>query len=175
MGKNKKSLRERHYKRALPERNIYHMVRAPTLRNLKTMIKQNIIYNLPVTVKGIERAYTIFGPDVSTLKVIKKRQSPTVVVDNFIGIKRELIENNLELIMCMTIMFINQQALFTLIDKDMRFLVLLLISNIKKEECYRDLDVVTRHERKPGFFVQHIEYGGEFKSVMDEVIDEIGI
>ena len=52
------------------------------------MIMQNIIKNFPVTVEDIEIEYKIFGPDVSTLKWKKTRQSPKVVVDGFIEIPR---------------------------------------------------------------------------------------
>ena len=60
------------------------MVVAPTLENLKMMIRQNIIQNLPVTVEDIEIAEKIFGADVSTLKGITTIQRPKVVVGDFI-------------------------------------------------------------------------------------------
>ena len=52
---------------------------------------------------------------------------------------------------------------------------LVLLVSITKEKCYRDLDVLTRHYNKSGFYVKHIECNDEFKSIMDEVSDEIGI
>ena len=67
-------------------RKIYHMVGAPTFRNLKTTILKNIIQNPPVTVEDIEIAENIFGPDVSTLKGRTTIQRPIVDVDNFIEI-----------------------------------------------------------------------------------------
>ena len=70
------------------------MVVAPTLQNLKVMIRYNIIQNCPFTVEYIDILQNIFGPDVSTLKGITTRQRKKVVVDNFIEIPRELIENN---------------------------------------------------------------------------------
>ena len=85
---------ERQYKRALATRNLYHMVGAPTLQNLKIMIRQNIIQNFSVVVEYIEIAEKIFGPDASNLKVIIKIQRPKVVVDDFIEIPRVLIDNN---------------------------------------------------------------------------------
>ena len=85
------------------------------------MIRQNIIKNYPVTVEYIEIAEKIFGQDVSTLKGRKTRQRPKVVVDNFIEIPRELIDNNQELILCIDIMFINKHASFTTIDKEIGF------------------------------------------------------
>ena len=86
------------------------MVGAPTLRDLKMILWHNIIHNFPVTVEDIEIVDKIFGPDVSSLKVITIIQRPKVVVDDFIEITREPIENNQEFILCMDIMFINKQV-----------------------------------------------------------------
>ena len=58
------------------------------------MIRQNIIHDFPVTVEYIENVENIFGPHVSTLKESKMRQRPKVVVDVFIEIPREMIEND---------------------------------------------------------------------------------
>ena len=77
--------------RALATRKIYYMVGAPTFRNLKIMIRNNIIHNLPVTVEDIDIAEIIFGPDVYTLKGTKMRQRPKLVVEDFIEIPKELI------------------------------------------------------------------------------------
>ena len=66
------------YKRTLLAINIYHIVGASTLQNLKMMIRQNIIFNLPVTVEDIETSEKIFGADVYTLKGITTKQNPKV-------------------------------------------------------------------------------------------------
>ena len=55
-------------------------------------------------------------------------------MDNFIEIPRELIENNQELILCMSIIFINQKTLLTKIDKDIWFLWLVTLSNRTAEQ-----------------------------------------
>ena len=85
------------------------------------MIRQNIIQSFLVMVEYIDIAEKIFGPDVSNLKVRTTRHSPKFVVYNFIEIPIEKIENNQELIPCMEIMFINQQAFFKTIDKNIQF------------------------------------------------------
>ena len=41
--------------------------------------------------------------------------------------------------------------------------------------CYRDLYIVIIHYNKSGFSVKHIECDREFKSIMNEVSDEMGI
>ena len=93
------------------------------------MLRHNIIQNFPVMVEDIYIEDNIFSPDVSTLKGRKTRQIPKVVVDSFIEISRELIENNQGLIPFMEIMFINKQLLLTKIDKDKRFRGLVPLDN----------------------------------------------
>ena len=56
---------------------------------------------LTVRVEYIEKSESIFGLDVSTLKGRKTRQIPKVVVDDYIEMPRELIENIQELILFM--------------------------------------------------------------------------
>ena len=86
VGENNKGFSKCHYKIALVARKIYHMVEEPTLLNLKIMIRQNIINNFPVMVEDIDISEKIFGPVVSTLKGRITRQSPKVVVDDYIEI-----------------------------------------------------------------------------------------
>ena len=148
-------------------RNIYHISGAPTLRNLKMMIRQKIIHNYPFTFEYIEISEKIFGTDVYTLKGRTIRRRPIVVVDDFIEIPRELIEKNQELMLWMEIMFINKQALFKTIEKYIRFQGLSALANMTKEEWYRALGVVMRHYNKSGFAVKHIGCDDEFKSIMD--------
>ena len=96
-------------------------------------------------------------------------------MDDFIEAPRELVENNQEFIICVDIMLINQQALFTTVDKYIRFWWFVPLANITKEECYRDLYVIIRYNNKPGFTFKRIECDGEFKSNMDEVRNDMGM
>ena len=107
-------------------------VGATYFRNLNIMIMHNIIHNCPVTVEHIEIAEKIFGSNVSTLKGTTMRQRPKVVVEKFIEIPIKLVDNNQGLILCMDIISINKQELFKTIEKDIRFLVLVPLSNITK-------------------------------------------
>ena len=64
---------------------------------------------------------------------------------------------------------------FTTIDKDIWFQGLVPLSNRIKEDCYRSLGVVMKHYNKAGYSVKLIECDGKFKSIMDEVSNEIEI
>ena len=121
MGKQNKGFSKCKYKRALAERKLYHVVGVTTLRNLKMMIRKDIIQNFTVMVVDIEISEKIFGPDYSTLKVTTTRKLLKVVVDNFIEMPREIIDNGQNLILWMDIKFINQHELPTTMYKDTRF------------------------------------------------------
>ena len=101
VGGNKEGFSKYQNNKVLVARMIYHMVGAPNLRKFKTMVRQNSIQNFPVTIYYIDMEEKIFCTDLYNLKVTPTMQSPDVVVDNFIEIPRELIENIQELILCM--------------------------------------------------------------------------
>ena len=63
------------------------MVGAPTLRNLKIMIRQNIVNKFAVAVEDIEIADKIFGTYFSTLKEITTRPIPKLVVGDLFKYK----------------------------------------------------------------------------------------
>ena len=102
-GKSRMVLENSIYKRSLVASKFYQMVGVPTLKIFNMIIRQNIIQNFSVTVEGIGIAENIFDLDVSTLKLRTTRQRPKVVVNYCIAIRKELIENNKVLILCMDI------------------------------------------------------------------------
>ena len=73
------------------------MVGAPTISNLKSMLRQNIIMNCPVATKDVDNAEKIFGRDISSLKGKSTRPTPTTVTDDYVDIPREIVENNASL------------------------------------------------------------------------------
>ena len=72
-------------------------------------------------VEDIGIVENISGPDVSSLKGRITIKRPNVFMDDYIETPRELIGNNQEFILCMDIMFINQQELLPTIDKEILF------------------------------------------------------
>ena len=75
----------------------------------------------------------------------------------------------------MEIMLASQHVLFKIINKDVSFWGLDPLDSILEEECYRAMDVLMWHFKKASFYVTHIEYDVEFKSIMDEVCNDMGI
>ena len=75
----------------------------------------------------------------------------------------------------MEIMFIDQEALFATIGKNIRFIELIPIFNRTKEDRYKEFGVVMRHKNKTVFEVKHTECDNDFKSIIGEVCNEMRI
>ena len=67
---------KREVSRADRARKIYYIVGAPTVENMKMVIRQNLFKNCPVTIQDVNLAEKIFGPDVSTMKGRSTKPSP---------------------------------------------------------------------------------------------------
>ena len=65
---NKEGFTAREIRDAEAERVAYEMVGRPSEADFKSMVRLNLLKNLPVTSKAIRNAYKIFGPDVPALK-----------------------------------------------------------------------------------------------------------
>jgi len=103
--------------RADRARKLYHMLGAPTIANLKAVLRQNLLRNCPVTTEDVNLAEEILGPDISTLKGRSTRPSPTTVVDDLIEIPEELKEKNQYIDLAIDIILINRIILLTAIDR----------------------------------------------------------
>ena len=49
-------------------KQLYHAVGAPSLDDLKAMIRMNLIHNNKITTKDVNLVLKVFGPDVATIK-----------------------------------------------------------------------------------------------------------
>ena len=172
---NRRGFNQREYERAVQARKLMHTVGAPTTSNLKSMLRQNVIMNCPVTTKDVDNAEKIFGKDVSSLKGKSMQPTPTTVIDDYVDIPREIMENNANLELCMDIMFINELPFLTTIDRQIKFRSLVPMESRMSTESFKRIDMVLRHYNEAGFTIQKIYCDGEFRSMMDKVSDELGI
>ena len=173
MKKQLEGFTKREVERADRARKFYHMVGAPTLENLKMVIRQNLFKNCPVTSQDVNLAEKIFGSDISTLKGRTTRPRPEVVVDDSIDIPEELIRENEAIDLAIDLIFINRVVLMTAIDRTVKYRSVVPLENQTKNELYRGLDVILRLYNKAGFKIGRIFCDNEFRVIMDPVADEM--
>ena len=64
------------------------------MENFKHILRQNIIWNCPVTVEDVNIAEKIFGPDMDTLKGKSTRKKPKPVKSDTVEIPPEIKEKH---------------------------------------------------------------------------------
>ena len=156
-------------------RKLYHSVGAPTVENFKHMLRSNIIKDCPVTVKDVNIAEKIFGPDVGTLKGKTTRRKPNAVKEDQIEIPPELIAEPDDLVYCMDLFYVNGMPMMNGIDKTIRYRKVVPLKNRTAESLYNGIDKVLRDYNKAGMRIKVMRCDNEFRTLMDEVSDEMDI
>jgi hypothetical protein len=75
---NKLLYTPRQVQRSKTARQLYHALGTPSLNDFKTIVTNNSIKNLPVTLDDVKLAEKFFGPDIGALKGKTTRQKPTL-------------------------------------------------------------------------------------------------
>jgi len=128
-----------------------------------------------VTLEDVNLAEKIFGADIGALKGKTTRRRPTPVKTDLVEIPPELIKQHHDLTYCMDVMYVNGMPMLTGIDRSIRFRALIPLSSRTASELYRGTDEIFRLYNKAGFLIKEIICDREFKTLMDEVKDELDI
>ena len=73
--KTRKNYSDQQWVLAKRAQSLYHNLGAPTIKNYKLLIQSNMIKDCPVTVKDVDIAEEIFGPDIAYSKENQHVQS----------------------------------------------------------------------------------------------------
>ena len=172
---NKSGYTQRQFENAKKARKLYHIIGCPTVENFKSILRQNIIRNCPVTVDDVNIAEKIFGPDIGSLKGKSTRSKPNPVKSDLIEIPSELKIKHQDLTLCMDIMFVNGIPMLTSIDRSIRFRALIVLDDRSESAIYNGLYSIFRLYDNAGFRIKRIHCDQEFGTVMDKVSDNLDI
>ena len=123
VAENMKGFTKRQIDRAREARNWARCICLPPDRSLKQAIQQNLWKDNPVTLKDIEVAEKIWGPDIGILRGRTTRRRPPVIrgEEDRIEIPPELKMHQQDLELCIDLMYINSMGMMTGIDKSIIF------------------------------------------------------
>ena len=162
----------REIERAKRARRLYHQLKAPSEKDFKSILRQNIIRNCLVEEKDIDLAHRIFGKDVPTLKGQSTRPKPNVVVDTEIEVPEEFLDKmTKDLELAIDLVFINSQIFMTTIDRTITFKAVVPLRSREDEVILEALDVIISYYRNTGFDVMRIHADGEFESLKERIRD----
>ena len=161
--------------RARRARKLYHSIGAPSIKNFKYLIKSNQIRNCPVTTIDIENAEKIFGKDVAYIKGKTTRSKPRMTRYDEIEVPKEIRNKAKNITLYIDVMYINGIRFLTSISHPLYYRMSQHLEDTTKGSFYKALDKVLRRHNSGGYKIKRIECDGEFKSMMDDVKDDLNV
>jgi len=165
----------RQLKNAKAARKLCCAIGSPSLENMKMILKQNIIEDCTGTTKDVETAKRVVGPDVGTLKGKTARKKSPVVKNDLIEMPPEILEQHQDLVLEIDLMFVNGMPMLTSIATMIKFRSLVPLKDQTAKELCKALDVVLRKCNKNKFKVNKINCNQQFKPLVEDVEDSLGI
>ena len=172
---NKNLFTPRQVEQAKLARKIYHALGTPSVKDFKAIITMNAIKNLPITLKDVDLAEQIFGPDIGALKGKTTRSKPFPVVEDYIEIPPELIDNHQQVTLCMDGMKINGIPFLTTISRNIMYRTVQPLPNQTSESHRSALETVFGIYNRAGFSIKTIHCDNEFQPLVHPLTNEFGI
>jgi hypothetical protein len=172
---NMKMFTPRQIQQAKAARDLLASLGTPSIRDMKTAITTNSIKNVPITVKDIDLAEQIFGPDLGTLKGKTTRRKPLPMVTDQVALPPELYDAQQDVDLCVDVMFVNELPYFTSISRRIMYRTAQFMQSRTVDSLQSSIDTVFRVYNSGGFTISDIYCDNEFKPLFDEVKDELSI
>ncbi|KAL7564336.1 hypothetical protein ACA910_007188 [Epithemia clementina (nom. ined.)] len=166
---NKRMFTPRQVKRAKTAQALYYAIGTPSLKDFKMIVQSNSIRNNPVTVKDINLAEQIFGPDIGSLKGKSTRQRPTPIVNDYIEIPSELISQHEDVQLCIDTMFINGLPFLTTISRQIMYRTACRLQQQSMDHYWSALKDVFRVYNAAGFRITKIHADNEFRALREDL------
>ena len=160
---------KRDYENAKKARKIYETLGYPSKDDFKNLIKNNMLYNCPITISDIETAEDIFGPDIGALKGKVTRTKPAPVSTNYIEIPDNIFKKYKNVVLCCDTMYIQQIPFFVTVSRHIRFITISELPNKKKETYLQILLLIKNLYESKGFKINTCLMDMEYKLMENDL------
>ena len=100
---------------------LYSKVGFPSNKDFNSLIKNNMILNCPVTSNDVDRANTIYGPSITTLKGKSTRTKSKPVVTDYVDVPPAVLDSNKDITLSDKIILINRIFFYAAIIRHIKF------------------------------------------------------
>ena len=175
MEENKEGFSARQIKDAELARSLYQKTGCPSTKDFKSMIRNNMLLNCPITLRDVENEEFIFGKDIAMLKGKTVRKNPERVKTDILEVPPEILQHNKVVTIAADIMFVNMIPFLVTISENIMFGTVQCLMNKKDESIIKGIknvnDVYIRH----GFRIIKANMDGEFESLSNVMLSELKI
>ena len=152
----------RQVQRAKQAREFLCTTATPSLRDLKAIIKMNLVKDCPITVEDVNLAEAMFGSDIGVLKGKTTRSKAAPNISDLMEIPKLLIRTNRRVHLCVDVLKICGLCFLATISKNLMHRTCYWIPNLRTKTHHAALDRVLRICNAAGFTVKVIHADGAF-------------
>ena len=133
------------------------------------MVRNNLINNCPVTLHSITNAWTIFGPDLPSVRGKMVRVMLAPVVAEYVAVPRSIIEINKIVRMVADVFFVDGIVFLLTVLRHIKFITVEKLFTCTAKSLSKHLEHVRQVYLCAGLNVCTILMDGEFEKVKDEL------
>ncbi len=153
--------------RAREARRIQGMIANPTKREFAGMVREKLLTNCPITVRNVENANQIFGPDLANLRGKITRAKPDHVRVEYVRIPKDFIQLHKYVTLVADVMFVNGLPSLVMSSRGISLVTIEHLPLCTANCLVHTLEQVFRIYGLAGFVVQTTMMDMEFNKLKD--------
>ena len=174
VAENKTMYTDRQFIRAKKARELYHAIGTPSISDFKAIIRINAIKNNPVTIKDVEIAEKIFGPDIGSIKGKTTRQKPNEAVEDYVQIPKAIMDAHGDVTLCADTLKVNGLPFFTSVSRGILYRTAEFLPTMTKKDYRSAFRNVFRIYNRGGFKITDVHCDREYTPLMEDIEEEFG-
>jgi hypothetical protein len=167
---NREGLTDREIEKAKAAQRALRLVRYPSPRDFKNMVRSNMIKNCSVTSTDIYKAHKLFDDDIATLRGETVRNTPDTVVANYVEIPMEILDMNKAVTIAADVMFVNGLPFVVTISRKIKFTTTEYVPSRSRSNIVKSIIKIVYLYKTRGFNPNTALMDREFECMRDELL-----
>jgi hypothetical protein len=154
VAENKTFFTNRQLERAKQARDLAYALGCPSDKDMRAVLRLNMIKDCPVVEEDIILAEKIFGKDVAVIKGKTTRSTPKPVLQDTVAVPKALKEAQRDVTLCIDTFYVNKMAFLHTISDKIHYRTSQWIPDRESGTYRRYLEVVFKVYQKAGMSLQ---------------------
>jgi hypothetical protein len=167
---NKAMFTRREIEGADKARELYRMIGRPSEKSFQEILSKVMIHNCPITAEDAQRALTIYGPDLATLKGKTTKRNgihvPSITTQH---LPPHILEHHRDVTLCADVFFVQGQRFHHTISRKIKFRTVAPVTNVNRATLREQTKAVIDCYTNRGFNITNIHADGAFECIREAV------